>query len=180
MKRKKIIFKLKISFRLIFILLLFCLTSCVKPTSQNQTESQSQKDLTASGKEVQKSPKKVNADPLVDSTQHKHYERAFSESDTSLYFINGELVYAGIMEGKFLSIDVGDFMHLSILDSLEKVHSFWIGAEVPMEIIDRLAEEQKEYKFQEIQIKWERRKGEIPYNDGPLVMYTLVDIKFLD
>lgn len=107
------------------------------------------------------------------------YEYAFSEEDTTLYYAGDMLIHKGMIEGKFYEVQAGDYLHIILLDSINKLHGFWALRET-YDFVDSIWSYEDELRMKDIRLTWERDRVLIPESGGEMVLYKATKIEFLD
>lgn len=118
-----------------------------------------------------------------DYQEEAYYEAAFEEADSNRYYQNGNLLQEGELEGEFLSFDIGDYNHVSILDSDSKVHHFLFSWDEDEEefLADICCENPEKYKHKSVKAHWKRERITIPQMEEPsTVIYTVYGLTFLE
>jgi len=80
------------------------------------------------------------------------------------------------LEGTFLNVEVGDYIHLNVKDDKGVQRSFWITRDASF---TPFVEHPENYKARRVKVTWRTVRREIPENGGPLTINEAVSIKLL-
>ncbi len=80
------------------------------------------------------------------------------------------------LQGTFLNVEVGDYVHINVKDDKGATRSFWI---TPDGSFTPFVEHPESYKNRRVKVTWRTVRRDIPEHGGPMTINEATSIKLL-
>ena len=101
------------------------------------------------------------------------------EGDTVIYTDGNKILTEGYLTGNFIEIQKGDYLHLTLKDSLEWYHSFFIFLKNDKKMEELWEEKYPPYK-KKIRVHWKRENMYLEEARGKMLIYFITEMKILN
>ncbi len=101
------------------------------------------------------------------------------EGDTIIYTEGKKILTEGTITGNFIKIEKGDYLHLTLKDSIGWYHNFFVLLKNGKKM-DALWEEKYPQHMKKIRVHWKRENLYLEEAGGKMLVYFIDDLKILN
>lgn len=122
----------------------------------------------------------VNDNPpyAYNGKESEHIYGVDYEGDSVIYTKGKKILKEGEVEGEFVEIQSGDYLHLILKDKKGWYHYFWVMMD-NIRMMDYFWQGYEFKRGQKLRVYWKREKTNLPEAGIPMVLYKMVEFKVL-